>query len=576
MNTSFPTIKKPSPDKMEVRPNLDYDRLAANFSWDDMYGKLDWLPGGRLNMAHEAIDRHSNGRLRDKTAIIWEGKKGELEKYSFGDLKTQSNKFGNILKTLGIQKGDRVFLFMDRIPELYVAFFGILKVGAIVCPLISAYGPDPVRDRLRDSGGKIIVTQPNLRRRISGILHELFDLQHIIVVNKGNRDPGPVDHPDLSYEEEMGKASANLEIAAMSQSDYSLIHYTPGATGEAVGAVHRHQAVAQHYATGKWVLDLHDDDVYWCTADPGSATAMSYGILAPLANGVTQLVYEGAVRADSWYEMIQKHRVTVWYTAPTAIRILMNEGDEARNGYDLSSLRHLCSGGEPLDREAVEWGLKAFGAPFHDTWSHAETGAILVANYPAMDIRPGSIGRPIPGLEVSILDDDCDPVPHGSEGELAIRPGWPSMFQNYWNKPEIYDGCFRKRWYLTRERALEDEDGYIWFLGRADDVINVAGHLVGPLEVETALAEHPAVAESAVVGRPGPIAMMEIVKAFVALKDGYEPTSSLRNEILRFARLKLSAAVAPREIEFVSSLPKDKNGAVLRGELKDRETGPPP
>ena len=467
MTTSFPAIEKPSSDQMPVKPNLDYDKVRPNFRWDEIYKELDWLPGGWLNKAHEAIDRHANGRRRDKVAMIWEGKKGERETYTFGQMKTQTNKFANVLKSLGVEKGDRVVIFIDRVPELYIAFFGILKVGAIAVPLFSTFGPDLVKDRLQDSSAKILISQPDLRRRISDIIPELFDLQHIVVVNKNNRDPSPVEMSDLSYDEEMGKASANFDLALTSQYDYSIMHYTSGTTGKPKGVVHRHQAVVQHYATGQWVLDLHENDIYWCTADPGWVTGTSYGMLAPWTNGVTQLIYEGGFGADVWYEQIQKHKVTVWYTAPTAIRMLMTAGDDVPKRYNLSSLRYMSSVGEPLTPEAVMWSHQLFGKPFHDNWWQTETGAILIGNYPGMDVRPGSMGRPIPGVEVSVLDKECNPAPPGVDGDLAVRPGWPAMFHAYWNNAEMYNSRFRKGWYISGDRARMDEDGYFWFVGRS-------------------------------------------------------------------------------------------------------------
>ena len=506
--------------------------------------------------------------------MIWEGKNGEQETYTFGQMKALTNRFANVLKSLGIQKGDRVFIFMDRLPELYIAFFGILKMGAIAGPLFSAFGPDPVKDRLQDSGTKVLITQPDLRRRITGIIPELFELEHIVIVNKDNRDPQPKEPADLDYVEEMAKASADFDIVETSQFDYSIMHYTSGTTGKPKGAVHRHQAAVQQYATGKWVLDLHEDDIYWCTADPGWVTGTSYGMMAPWTNGVTQLIYEGGFRASAWYERIQKHKVTVWYTAPTAIRMLMKAGDEVPKRYDLSSLRYMNSVGEPLNPEAVVWGVSVFGMPFHDNWWQTETGAILCANYPGMEVRPGSMGRPIPGIELGIVDDDYKQVGPDTDGNLVVRPGWPAMFHAYWNNTEMYNSKFRGGWYVTGDRARVDKDGYFWFQGRADDVINTAGHLVGPFEVESALIEHPAVAEAGVIGKPDPIAM-EVVKAFVALNEGFEATTELRNEITRFSREKLSAAVAPREIEFVPSLPKTRSGKIMRRLLKARELGLP-
>ena len=571
---SFPRISKQPIENMKVQPNLHLEDSYKNFDWEEMYRELDWLPGGGLNKAHEAIDRHANSDKKNKLALIWEGKNGEREDYTFGDLQLLTNQFANVLGSLGIEKGDRVFIFMDRLPELYVAFFGALKAGAVVGPLFSAFGPEPVKDRMQDSGAKVLVTQPDLRKKISEIIPELFDLQHILIVNKDGRDQNPIDPQDLSYEEEMSKASKEFTTVVTGQYDYSVMHYTSGTTGKPKGAVHRHQAVVQQKATGKWALDLQDDDIYWCTADPGWVTGTSYGMLAPWTNGITQLIYEGGFSASRWYEQIQKHNVTVWYTAPTAIRMLMKAGDDVTKKFDLSSLRYICSVGEPLNPEAVVWSNEVFGMAFHDNWWQTETGAIMCANYPSMEIRPGSMGKPIPGVQLAIVDEDFNEVPDGEDGNLVVKPGWPSMFHAYWNNSEMYNSRFRKGWYITGDTARKDEDGYFWFVGRADDVINTAGHLVGPFEVESALIEHPAVAEAGVIGKPDPLAM-EIVKAFVSLKDGYEESTQLRNEIIKFAREKLSTAVAPREIDFIPSLPKTRSGKIMRRLLKARELGLP-
>ena len=568
-------VSKPNVAQMAVKPNLtDYDELRRNFTWESLYQELDWLPGGYLNKAHECIDRHANGPKANKVALLWEGKNGEEERYTFADLKRETNKFANVLRGLGVTRGDRVFLFMERVPELYIAVFGVLKVGAIAGPLFSAFGPEPVKDRLLDSGAKVLITTPDLRRGIAGILPDLPDLQHIIVANKLDRDTTPPAKGDLRYEDLMASAGEEFDIEPTSMNDYSIMHYTSGTTGKPKGAVHRHLAVVQQYATGKWVLDLHPDDIYWCTADPGWVTGTSYGMLAPWSNGVTQVIYEGGYRASAWYEVIQKYKVTVWYTAPTSIRLLMKAGSQVPKRYDLSSLRYINSVGEPLNPEAITWGLDAFDKAIHDNWWQTETGAILIANYPFQEVRLGSMGRPIPGVRAGILDDDHTEVAPGTEGNLAIRPGWPSMFHTYWRNQEMYNSKFRKGWYITGDRARMDEDGFFWFVGRADDVINTAGHLVGPFEVESVLIEHPAVAEAGVIGKPDPI-VMEVVKAFVALNDGHEPTDELRREIMGFTRKKLAAAVAPREIEFIASLPKTRSGKIMRRLLKARELGLP-
>ena len=570
----YQVIAKPAVDQMAVRPNLpDVEAAREGFRWESVYEDLDWLPGGHLNKAHECIDRHCEGGRADKVALIWEGKNGEEETYTFAQFRDRSNQFANVLEDLGVAKGDRVFLFMERVPELYFALFGALKVGAIVGPLFSAFGADPVRDRLQDSGAVVLVTQPDLRRRIQDILPDLPALKHIIVLNKLGRYPDTLASGDLSYDELMASASVEHETAPTSMNDYSIMHYTSGTTGKPKGAVHRHLAIVQQYATGKWVLDFQDNDVYWCTADPGWVTGTSYGMFAPWSNGITQLIYEGGFGAGAWYRQVEKHKVTVWYTAPTAVRMLMKAGDALPGRSDLSTLRHINSVGEPLNPEAVVWGNRVFNQAIHDNWWQTETGAILIANYASMDVRPGSMGRPLPGVHPAILDDDYNPLPPGQEGSLAIRPGWPSMFQSYWGNTELYNSRFRKGWYITGDQARMDEDGYFWFVGRADDVINTAGHLVGPFEVESMLIEHPAVAEAAVIGVPDPLAM-EVVKAFVSLKDDYTATEELRRELIRFGRSRLQS-IAPRDVEFRPSLPKTRSGKIMRRLLKAQELGLP-
>ena len=571
----FEEIKKPDQNQFTVKSNIEnYDNSYNNSSWDEIYSELDWLPGGGLNKAYECIDRHVNNGLGEKIAMLWEGKNGEEEVYTFKQLKELTDKFANVLSSLDIKLGDRVFVFMDRLPECYIAVFGGLKIGAVMGPLFSAFGPDPVKDRMEDAGAKLLVTQPELRGKISSMLDELEDLENIIVVNKGNREDNPLRDNDLSYEDLMEKASSDFSIANTSQYDYSIMHYTSGTTGKPKGAVHRHQAIVQQYATGKWALDFHDEDIYWCTADPGWVTGTSYGMFAPWSNGVTQVIYEGGFSASKWYGIIEKYKVSVWYTAPTAIRMLMKAGEEPVKQNNLETLRFIGSVGEPLNPEAVIWGNKNFDQAIHDNWWQTETGAIMCANYASMNVRPGSMGKPIPGIQLAILDNDFNPLPANQPGLLAVKPGWPSQFHAYWNNSERYNSRFKKTWYITGDEALMDQDGYFWFQGRSDDVINTAGHLVSPFEVESALIEHPAVAEAGVIGIPDKIAM-EVVKAFVALNSGFEWDDKLKREIMRFAREKLSAGVAPRDISYVDSLPKTRSGKIMRRLLKARELGLP-
>jgi acetyl-CoA synthetase len=566
---AYPRIIKEPIEHHSDRPNLrDYHKMCEEFTWDNVSRDLDWFDSGHINISHVAIDSHLKTDRRDKKALIWESQRGETEEYTFSDMARLSNKFANVLvKELGVRKGDRVFFFLERVPEIYIGILGTLKAGGVIGPLFSAFGPDAVKDRLEDSQGKVLVTSPALRRRIAEILPGLTALENIIIVHRGK----PKENPDdFSYEEAMTTASEFFDTVKTNKEDYAIIHYTSGTTGKPKGAAHVHEAVVGHYATAKYVLDLQPEDMYWCTADPGWVTGTSYGMFGPWSNGITQAVYEGGFSAKRWYSFIERMKVTAWYTAPTAIRMLMKAGDELPRQYNLDSLRYMCSVGEPLNPEAVVWGQDIFGKPFHDNWWQTETGSIMIANYPIQDIKPGSMGRPFPGIKADVVDDDFIELPPGKEGHLALRPGWPSMFRTYWKKEKLYQSRFKNGWYISGDRARKDEEGYFWFVSRADDVINTAGHLVGPFEVESVLIEHPAVAEAGVIGKPDPIAM-EVVKAFVSLKAGHEPSDELLYDIQKFAMRRLSSAAAPREIEFIPSLPKTRSGKIMRRLLKAKE-----
>ena len=577
MSDNFPTIAKPSISNMPIPPNLiDYEKTRKDFDWfKDGFSKLDWLPDGGLNNAYESVDRHVKNGKGNYDALIWIGKNGEEETYTYSEFKEESDKFGQVMKNLGIKKGDRVFIFMDRIPELYFAAMGILKAGGVIAPLFSAFGPDPVRDRMEDAGASFLITTPELKAKINSILPKIKTLQKVIIINKLDRSKIEPDNLTLSYDDLMKSVDANsFVLEPTTQYDFSIMHYTSGSTGKPKGVLHRHQAVIQQWLTGKWALDLKEQDIYFCTADPGWVTGTSYGMMAPWTNCVTQIIYEGGFSATAWYDIIQKYGVTVWYTAPTAIRLLMRAGDSVVTKYDLTSLRFIGSVGEPLNPEAVVWGNRNYKMPIHDNWWQTETGAIMCANYQATDIRPGSMGKPFPGITMGILDEEYNEKKSGEGGILAVRPGWPSQMFAYWQQDEMYNSRFKKGWYITGDQASVDKDGYFWFQGRADDVINTAGHLVGPFEVESALIEHPAVAEAGVIGKPDPIAM-EVVKAFVTLNTDHQPSDQLRRELIRFAREKLSAGVAPREIDFIDIMPKTRSGKIMRRLLKARELGLP-
>ncbi|HTY79076.1 MAG TPA: acetate--CoA ligase [Candidatus Bathyarchaeia archaeon] len=575
----FAPITK-SPADWPVAPNLrDYDTECSTFSWAKARGLLDGLPEGRgLNIAHEAVDRHAAGPRRDHLALRWLGRSGETRDHTYGQLAALTNRFANALQHLGVGAGDRVYVMAGRIPELYVAALGTLKNRSVFCPLFSAFGPEPIRARMSIGRAKVLVTTELLyERKVAALRAALPDLAHVLLVGEAGRPtsvPGTHDYHAL-----MARAGDRFTIAATDPEDMALLHFTSGTTGKPKGAMHVHQAVVAHHMTAQLALDLHPEDIFWCTADPGWVTGTSYGIIAPFTNGVTSIVDEAEFDLKRWYGILQDQRVSVWYTAPTAIRMMMKAGRELPQGYDMRALRFLASVGEPLNPEAVVWSREAFGRPFHDNWWQTETGGIIVANYAAMDIRPGSMGRPLPGVEAAIVrrisETQLEVVEApDTQGELALRPGWPSMFRGYWEEPARYRKCFVDGWYLTGDLAKRDADGYFWFVGRADDVIKTSGHLIGPFEVESVLMEHKAVAEAGVIGKPDPTAM-EVVKAFVSLKDGWTPTPELRRELLAFARTRLGAVVAPKELEFQPSLPKTRSGKIMRRLLKARELGLP-
>ncbi|MFW6069881.1 MAG: acetate--CoA ligase [bacterium] len=571
------TIDK-DPESWTVTPNLlNYDETYASFSWDEAARELSGLPGGRgLNIAHEAVDRHANGPRRDHLAFRWLGRDGTVCDFTYGELQELSNRFANVLQRLDIGKGDKVFVLAGRIPELYVAALGAWKNGSVFCPLFSAFGPEPIFQRLSRGGRGLLVTiTRQYKQKVAGLRERLPELQHVLLADTGEHQEDNL----WSLARLMGEASAEFEIGPTNPEDMASLHFTSGTTGMPKGAVHVHEAVLVHHVTAKYVLDLHPEDIYWCTADPGWVTGTSYGIIAPLTQGVTSIIDEAEFNVERWYRIVAEQKVTVWYTAPTAIRRLMRVDINPREEYDLSHLRLVHSVGEPLNPEAVVWGQEKLGLPIHDNWWQTETGGIMIANYPAMPIRPGSMGRPVPGIEAGIVhrrEDGTVEVVHEPdvEGELALRPGWPSMLRAYLHDEERYRKVFAGDWYITGDLAERDADGYFWFIGRADDIIITAGHLVGPFEVESILMEHPAVAEVGVIGKPDPI-IGEIVKAFVALKPGYKASDALRLEMIGFARSKLGSAVAPKEIEFQEDLPKTRSGKIMRRLLKAREIGLP-
>jgi acetyl-CoA synthetase len=522
------------------------------------------------------VDRHATGPRRDEVAIRWLGRHGDVQDLTYARLSDTTSRFANVLQRLGAGPGDRVYALLGRIPELYATALGTLKHRAVFCPLFSAFGPEPIRARLAIGGAKVLVTTPALyQRKVAALRASLPDLEHVLLV--GDAAATAVAGTD-DYARLMHEASPRYTIGPTAPEDPALLHFTSGTTGTPKGALHVHDAVVMHHATGQ-ALDFRSGDVFWCTADPGWVTGTSYGIIAPLTNGIRSVVDEADFDVERWYGILQDQRVTVWYTAPTAIRMLMKAGTEVVGRHDLSALRFLASVGEPLNPNAVVWGEQALGHPFHDNWWQTETGGIMIANLPGMEIRPGSMGRPLPGVEAAVVRVEPDGRvtvvnDPAVQGQLALRPGWPSMFRAYWADPERYARAFADGWYLTGDLARRDDDGYYWFVGRADDVIKTSGHLVGPFEVESALLAHAAVAEAGVIGKPDPVAG-EVIKAFVSLKDGYAESPALQRELLGFARARLGAAIAPKEIAFLTAIPRTRSGKIMRRLLRARELGLP-
>ncbi len=550
-----------------------YEERLAGFRWSVAERELGYEAGQPINVGWYCSDRICEHGGAEKPALIWEDFRGARRTYTFDDVRVLSNTIAHYLVGLGLAPGDRICLFMDRIPELYIGFLGVLKMGGVAQPLFSAFGEDSLWTRLDDAGTAAIVTQRKHVGKVRRIRERLPHLRHIVVVDAGST---ALQEREVGLALDAEPRVDQFGIFPAQPETPSVLHYTSGTTGRPKGAQHVHYSVVAQYLTAKWVLDLRPDDIYWCNADPGWVTGTSYGIIGPWSNGITQVVLDSGFNAERWYSFIQTHRVTVWYSAPTAIRLLMREGTALARRFDLGSLRHLASVGEPLNAEAVHWSRDAFGKPFHDTFWQTETGCIVITNLPGMPIKPGSMGRPFPGITATVVDPKThEPVAGtGRVGLIALKPGWPAMMRSYWNNPNGYADKFKNGWYLCGDRASIDADGYFWFVGRDDDVINTGGHLVGPFEIESALLEHPAVAESAAVAKPDPV-NMEVVKAFVTLKPGFEATGDLELEIMNAVRKRLSPLAMPQEIEFVASLPKTRSGKIVRRVLRAREFGEP-
>ncbi|MBW4361384.1 acetate--CoA ligase [Flavobacterium taihuense] len=555
---------------------LNYEKVQASFSWDEISKELNGLPDGKgLNIAHEAVDRHAQTNLKDTVALRFIRKDRSFEDLTYGELQKKTSKFANVLQKLGVKKGERVFSFAGRIPELYITALGTLKYTAVFCPLFSVFGPEPVFQRLSKGDAVVLVTTSFLfDKKIKPLLERLPSLCFIILTDATEHFSQQI----MSFSKLMEQASEEFNIPQTNPEDAALLHFTSGTTGMPKGVLHVHKAILTHYATGKYVLDFHDDDRYWCTADPGWVTGTSYGIITPLLHGITSIIDEEEFDAIRWYSILEEHKISIWYTAPTAIRRLMRLDIKPREEYHLEALRLILSVGEPLHAEAVIWGQENLGTPILDNWWQTETGGIMIANYPSMTVKPGSMGKPLPGVTIDIAEINDKELKFiaepNSQGHLVLKKGFPSLFRGYLHEEERYNKCFIGEWYISGDLAKKDQDGYFWFIGRADDIIKTSGHMVGPFEVESTLMRHPAVAEAAVIGKPDPI-IGELVKAFVVLKSGIESNEEIRMDIVGFSRKLMGPAVAPKEIEFVESIPKTRSGKILRRLLKARELGLP-
>lgn len=550
-----------------------YDEASKGFEWSKAWNELGISEDEPFNIGHLCSDRICEQAKGEKTALIWQGHTGNVEKFSFNDLRLYSNGFANLLKQQGIKNEERVFIFMDKVPELYFSFLGILKNGSIVAPLFSAFGEESLLTRLENGDARAIITTEKLVRKIRKVKDKIKNLKCVIVATD-NENFSPKEK-EIPFSVRKSEKIEQFHWFKAGKETPSVLHYTSGTTGQPKGALHVHSSIIQQSLSTKWVLDIKEDDIYWCTADPGWVTGTSYGIIGPWSLGATQVVLDAGFSAEKWYQVIQNHKVSVWYSAPTAIRLLMKEGDEIIKKHDLSSLRHLCSVGEPLNAEAVVWSKEVYGLPFHDTYWQTETGSMMITNYPGMEVRPGSMGKAFPGIEAAVLDSKYEPIKEpGAAGLIAFKPGWPSMFRTYWENKETYDSKFKNGWYLAGDRSSIDKDGYFWFAGRDDDVINTGGHLVSPFEVESALLEHEAVAESAAIGKPDKI-NMEVVKVFIALKPEFERSDDTELSIMNFIRKRLSPLAMPQEIEFVDKLPKTRSGKIMRRLLRAQERGEP-
>ncbi|WP_027363494.1 acetate--CoA ligase [Desulfotruncus alcoholivorax] len=537
---------------------MNYSELVLNFNFEEsireFYGEAK-----EANISYHVLEKNISRGLGDKIALYYEGDERQ-ESYTFSQLQRQVNKFANVLDKCGLGKGDRIALFLPRTPELYISFLGAVKKGLVVVPIFEAFMEDAVKERLLDSAAAALVTNADLLARVPK--QELPELKTILLT-KGGQYQGTLD-----WHSEVGMASSESGYCPVDREDPLFILYAAGADGQPKGLVHVHGCAPGLWVTANWVHDLKADDVYWCTADPGWITGIAYGFLAPWLHGVTVLVKGGRFDAARWCEVLQKYRVSVWYSAPTAFRMIIAAGKDTYGKYDLNRLRHILSVGEPLTEDVMQWSQAAFGIPIYDTWWMSETGMNMICNFRCLDIKLGSIGKPVPGIKAAVVDDLGNELPPYRIGNLAIKAGWPAMARDVWGNHQKYLEYFRlKPWFISGDAAYMDEDGYFYFQGRVDGIINTAGERVGPWEVEKKLKEHPAVKDAGVAGKPDKI-RGEIVKAYIVLNQGFTWSENLAQELRNYVKTGLAAHASPRQFEVKESIPKTPDGKVDRKVLR--------
>lgn len=555
---------------LSSEPNLvDYASAYASFRESDFRTELDRFPGGKINAAYNAVDRQIAGHRRHKVALFWESASGKKKKFTFYELYLLSNQFANLLKKLKVKKGERVFFFLPGIPELYIGCLGTLKAGAVAVSLFSASGIHALHDCLQNSGAKLLITSKKLYPRVEKITGDIPDLEKVLLVENLNTL--------------LARQSVKFTCARMDPDEPAFMLYTSGTTGKPKGIIHVHSAIIQAHLSAKWVFDLKDNDTFWSLVDLNWGTHAAFDIFGPWSNGTSVVIFSGRFDPEKCFRVVENYRVSVWSLTPALFRQLTIHCSKLENRYDLSSLRHLVSSGDFLPPDAVHGSIETLGLPLHDLWSQTEAGGILVANFPGLPIRPGSMGKPLPGIIAAVVDDHGRELPFGQIGHLAFKPGWSSQMRKVWRRPHKFRSYFktgwtldkiRTKWYISGDIAYRDKDGYFWFIGRADDVIKTAGKRIAPFEIETSLAAHPAVAEAGVIGKPAP-SRGQTVKAFAVLNPGFKPSDKLQESIRMFVKKKLPIHAIPQDIEFLTSLPKTSSGKIIRRLLKARELGLP-